>query len=97
MSGLGFVRYLYKVVQLKTSARLVYNVGCLPITIYSKGIGNVFDILKLSKLEEMWFGEPVDIFDDNRFWIEKNFKLGDVFDTSPGNFKMKDKIIRLES
>lgn len=48
---------------------------------YSKGIGK----LKLSKLEEIWFGEPVYIFDGNRFWIKKNFTLGEVFETSPGN------------
>ena len=42
ISGIGFVRYLYKVVQptkLKATARLAYNIACLPITLYSKGIG----------------------------------------------------------
>ena len=36
ISGIGFVRYLYKVVQpgkLKATARLVYNVASLPMTI----------------------------------------------------------------
>lgn len=83
ISGIGFVRYLYKVVQptkLKASARLAYNVACLPVTLYSKGIGGAFDLLRLSKLEEMWFGEPVYIFDDNRLWIEKNFTIGDIFE-----------------
>ena len=83
ISGIGFVRYLYKVVQptkLKASARLASNVACLPVTLYSKGIGGAFDLLRLSKLEEMWFGEPVYIFDDNRLWIEKNFPIGDIFE-----------------
>ena len=83
ISGIGFVRYLYKVIQpvkLKATARLAYNVACLPITLYSKGIGGAFDLLQLSKLEKLWFGEPVYIFDDNRFWIEKNFTLADSFE-----------------
>jgi hypothetical protein len=49
------------------------------MTIYFKGIGATFDILQLSKLEELWFSKPVYIFDDNRFWIEKNFTLDNVF------------------
>ena len=84
VSGIGFVRYLYKVRQpskLKAIARLAYNIVCLPVTLYSKGIGSAFDLLKISKLEEMWFGQPVYIFDDNRVWIEKNFTLSDVFET----------------
>ena len=88
VSGIGFVRYLYKVVQpakLKATARLIYNVGCLPITLYSKGIGGAFDLLQLSKLEKLWFGEPVYIFDDNRLWIEKNFTLNDIFETMEEN------------
>jgi hypothetical protein len=83
VSGLGFVRFLYKIIQpskVKATARLVYNVACLPMTLYSKGIGTAFDLLSVSKLEELWFGEPVYIFDDNRFWIEKNFTLIDIFE-----------------
>ena len=83
LSGVGFLRYLYKVVEpakLKATARFAYNVACLPLTLYSKGIGGAFDLLRISKLEEMWFGAPVYIFDDNRLWIEANFTLGDVFD-----------------
>ena len=53
---------------------------CLPITCYYKGIGGAFDLLQISKLEELWFGEPVYIFDDNRLWVEKNFTIGDIFD-----------------
>ena len=78
VSGVGFVRYLYKVAQpkkIKAAARLVYNVACLPITLYSKGIGSAFDLLQLSKLETAWFGQPIYIFDDNRIWVEKNFTL----------------------
>lgn len=88
VSGIGFVRYLYKVLQptkLKATTRLIYNVASLPMTIYSKGIGGAFDLLQISKLEELWFGEPVYIFDDNRFWIEKNFTLADVFETVENN------------
>ncbi len=83
ISGVGFVRYLYKVVQpdkFKATCRLAYNIGCLPLTLYSKGIGGAFDLLQISRLEIMWFGEPVYIFDDNRLWIERNFTLGDVFE-----------------
>ena len=88
ISGIGFVRYLYKVIQppkLKATARLIYNVGSLPMTLYSKGIGGAFDLLQISKLETLWFGEPVYIFDDNRLWIEKNFTLNDVFKTVEEN------------
>jgi hypothetical protein len=87
-SGIGFVRYLYKILQpakLKATARLFDNVGCLPMTLYSKGIGGAFDLLQISKLEQIWFGEPVYIFDDNRLWIEKNFTLSDVFETIEDN------------
>lgn len=88
VSGIGFVRYLYKVVQptkLKATARLVYNVACLPMTLYSKGVGGALDLLQISKLEKLWFGEPVYIFDDNRLWIEKNFTLNDVFEAVEDN------------
>lgn len=84
ISGIGFVRYLYKVAQpekFKASARLIYNVACLPMTLYSKGIGGAFDLLGISKLEELWFGEPVYIFDDNRLWVEKNFTFSELFKT----------------
>lgn len=83
ISGVGFVRYLYKVIQpakIKATARLAYNIGCLPVTLYSKGIGGAFDLLQISKLEKMWFGQPVYIFDDNRLWVEANFTLGDIFE-----------------
>lgn len=83
IAGIGFVRYLYKVVhpvKLKAIFRLAYNIGCLPLTIYYKGIGVTFDFLKVSKLEEMWFGHPVYIFDDNRLWMEANFTLTNIFD-----------------
>ena len=83
VSTIGLFRFLYKVVQpskLKATARLAYNLVSLPMTVYSMGVGGVFDILQLSKLEEMWFGQPVYIFDDNRLWIEKDFTIGDIFD-----------------
>ena len=66
ISGIGFVRYIYKV-------------ACLPFTLYSKGITATFDVLRLSKVEEMWFGEPIHIFNDNRLWIEANFTMDDIF------------------
>lgn len=82
ISGIGFVRYIYKVAKpekIKVTARVIYNVACLPITLYSKGITATFDFLRLSKLEEMWFGEPVYIFNDNRLWVESNFTMDDIF------------------
>ena len=85
ISGIGFVRYLYKIAQpekLKASARLAYNVACLPMTLYSKGIGGAFDLIGISKLEKLWFGEPVYIFDDNRLWVEKNFTVTDLLKTA---------------
>jgi hypothetical protein len=88
ISGIGFVRYVYKVVQpakLKATARLLYNVASLPVTLYYKGIGTAFDIFQISKLETLWFGEPIYIFDDNRLWIEKNFTLNDIVHTMSEN------------
>ena len=84
ISGVGFVRFIYKIAKpekLKASARVVYNVACLPMTVYSKGIGGAFDLMGISKLEKLWFGEPVYIFDDNRLWVEKNFTLTDLLET----------------
>jgi len=81
ISGIGFIRYIYKVTKpekIKVTARVIYNVACLPITLYSKGITATFDLLRLSKLEEMWFGEPVYIFNDNRLWVESNFTMDDI-------------------
>lgn len=84
MSGIGVIRYLYRALEpgkLKATARLSYNIACLPMTIYSMIIGKTFDMLQLSKLEELWFGRPVYIFDDNCLWIEKNFTFKDLFQT----------------
>ena len=56
MWGTWYFRYLYKVAQhpqLKAFTRLWYNVLSLPMTIYSRGWGNAFDLFKISKLEEM--------------------------------------------
>ena len=52
------------------------------MTLYSKGIGGAFDLMGISKLEKLWFGEPVYIFDDNRLWVEKNFTLTDLLETA---------------
>lgn len=46
--------------------------------IYYKGVGGVFDLLPLSKLEKLWFDQPVYIFDDNRLRIENNFTSNDI-------------------
>lgn len=84
ISGIGVARYLYKVVQpakLKATVRLFYNLMGLPLTLYSKGIGGACDLFQLSKLEKIWFGTPVYIFDDNRIWIESNFTLSDIFES----------------
>jgi hypothetical protein len=83
VSAIGLIRYFYKAVhpiKLKASVRVIYNIVCLPITLYSKGIGGAFDILGVSKLEEYWFGSPVYIFDDNRLWVEQNFTLDNIFE-----------------
>lgn len=82
VSGIGFVRYIYKIAKpekIKVTARVVYNVACLPFMLYFKEITVTFDILRLSKLKEMWFGEPIYIFNDNRLWIESNFTMNDIF------------------
>lgn len=89
VSGVGFVRYLYKTLhpgKIKGTARLVYNVGCLPVTLFSKGVGATFNGLGLSKVERWWFGEPVYLIDDNRLWIEKNFTLKQAFEVVEENF-----------
>ena len=81
ISGVGVVRYVYKTAQpgkLKEVARLCYNGVCLPMTIYSKGISEAFNLVGVSKLEEIWFGSPVYIFDDNRLWLEKNYTVDDL-------------------
>lgn len=83
LSGVGFIGSFYRVIhpsKLKVGAQIIYNIVGLPLTLYSKGFGGAFDLLQLSKLEELWFGAPVYLFDDNRFWIEKNFTLGDRFE-----------------
>ena len=54
-------------------------------TLYSKGIDIAFDLLRISKLEKLWFGKHVYIFDDNRLWIEKNFTLTELFQTVNNN------------
>ena len=53
VSGIGFVRYLYKVVQpskLKATARLIYNVACLTVTRIR--IGELLS-LKVGQLETL--------------------------------------------
>lgn len=82
VSGIGFVRWVYKTTDIgtiKTLARITYNVCSLPVTAYSKGFGFAFDLIQISRLEQWWFGKPVYIFDDNRLWIEKNFTIGETF------------------
>jgi len=81
ISGVGAVRYVYKIAQpgkLKSVARLCYNCLCLPMTIYSKGVGEALNLVGISKLEECWFGSPVYIFDDNRLWMERNYTMEEL-------------------
>ena len=62
VSGIAFIRYLYKVLQpkkIKAGARLIYNLAYLPLTLHSEGISGTFELLLISKLEKLWFGEPV--------------------------------------
>lgn len=88
LSGVSFIKYLYisvdRPINLKASLRVAYNVICLPITVYSKGISAAFALLQISQLEKFWFGEPVRIFDGNRLWIERNFTMSDVFSQMAG-------------
>lgn len=82
ISGIGLIRYLYRATQpkkLKATTRVIYNINSLPLTIYSKGISGIFNFFQFSKLEKIWFGEPVSIFNDNRLWIEINFTIKDIF------------------
>ena len=84
LSGVGFVRYVYRISKpekLKAVTRLIYNLASLPMTIYSKGATGVFDLIGVSKLEELWFGQPVYIFDDNCLWMEKNYTVGELLKT----------------
>ena len=81
LCSIGFVRYIYKLAnpgKIKATARFLYNFGSLPLTLYAKGVGNTFDLLKLSEMEELWFGQPVYIFNDNRIWIESNFTISNI-------------------
>lgn len=85
ISGLGVLHSFYKLAQpkkIKATARLLYNVAGLPMTIYAKGVGGAFDRVGLSKLETLWFGTPVYVFDDNRLWIEKNFTMDKLLETA---------------
>ena len=89
LSGVGFIKYLYIVIErpinLKAAFRVTYNIICLPVTVYSKGITAAFDLLGISQIEKFWFGESVDIFDGNRLWIERNFTMSDIFSHMAGN------------
>ncbi len=89
LSGVSFIKYLYIVIErpinLKASFRVAYNIMCLPVMVYSKGITATFDLLKISQIEKFWFGEPVHIFDGNRLWIESNFTMTDIFSQMAGN------------
>jgi hypothetical protein len=82
-SFIGVCRWVYRATDtyfIKNSARVIYNFSCLPFTIYCKGVSSAFDLMQISKLETIWFGSPVYIFDDNRLWIEKNFILENAFE-----------------
>ena len=85
ISIVEFIRYFYKIAQpekLKASVRVIYNVACLKIIVSLKGIGGAFDLIGISKLEKLWFGEPFYIFDDNPLWAERNFIWEDLLKTA---------------
>ena len=88
LSGVSFIKYLYisveRPINLKATFRVTYNIICLPVTVYSKGISAAFYLLQISQLEKFWFGEPVHIFDGNRLWIESNFTMSDIFSHMAG-------------
>lgn len=79
--GVGFIRSIYvcsHAGKVKNATRLVYNIACLPVTIYTKGANAVFDGIGIGYLEEKWFGERVYIFNDDRVWIERNFTASEI-------------------
>lgn len=81
--GIGFISYICKVAKLekiKVMARLVYNLACLPFTLYSKEVTATADVLHIYTLKEIWFGAAVHIFNDNRLWIESNFTMDNIFE-----------------
>ena len=85
ISRVGFIGYFYKIVQpekLKPNVQVIYNVACLKIIVSLKGIGGAFDLIGISKLEKLWFGEPFYIFDDNPLWAERNFIWEDLLKTA---------------
>jgi hypothetical protein len=54
ISGVGFVKYLYKVAQpwkFKATCRLAYNIDCLPLRLYSKGISSVVRLIYYNFLD----------------------------------------------
>jgi hypothetical protein len=86
ISGVGFFRGLYKctnIAYVTTTARILYNVMGLAMTLPSKGIGWACDLgvgpFSITNFEKWWFGSPVYIFDDNRLWLETNFTLDNAF------------------
>lgn len=82
VSTVGVCRWVYKYADvglIKNSARAAYNICCTPITVYNFASSNIFDLCQVSNLETIWFGCPVYILDDKRFWIESNFTMRDAF------------------
>ena len=85
ISRVGFIGYFYKIVQpekLKPNVQVIYNVACLKIIIYSKGIGGAFYLIGISKLGKLWFVEPIYIFDDNPLGAERNSTWKDLLRTA---------------
>lgn len=83
ISRIGLIRYIYNVAKpekIKVTAPVVYNLACLPFTLYSKGVTATFKVLHISNLKEIWFGEAVHIFNDNRLWIESNVIMDNIFE-----------------
>jgi hypothetical protein len=42
------------------------------MTLQTYGLGIAFDRLWLSKLEEIWFGNPVYVIDNNNIWLKND-------------------------
>ncbi len=86
--GVGFLRSCYKLIgntRIKGLFRIGYNIAGLPVTCAAWGMSGPLELLQIHKLEEAWFGCPVYIFNDNRFWIESNFTLDDAFNFVDNN------------
>lgn len=82
-TGLTSLTCFYKLLsdsKVKTVARGMLNTYGLVATLPAWGVGKTCDVIALSKLEKIWFGTPIYLFDDNRIWLEQNCTLGEFRD-----------------